>query len=73
MGEGFGFMKGFKQAGHGIFTHSRPDKIGTPYPMSRRPRLLPLDIRDILNGLSAKESAQIPYPACFNWFNPEGK
>jgi hypothetical protein len=71
MGEGFGFMKGFKQAGHSIFTHSRPDKIGLS--TSRRPRPLPLDIYRYFIGLSAKESAQIPYPACFNWFNPEGK
>ena len=35
------------QAGHSIFAHSRPDKIGTP-------RLLPLDFRNIVNGLSAK-------------------
>jgi hypothetical protein len=73
MGEGFGFMKGYKQAGHGIFAHSRPDKIWTLYPMSRRPRLLPLYIYRYFIGLSAKESAQIPYPVCFNWFNPEGK
>jgi hypothetical protein len=66
MGEGFGFMKGFKQAGHSIFTHSRPDKIETP-------RFLPHDIYRYFIGLSAKESAQIPYPACFNWFDPEGK
>src|SRR3990170_5306513 len=43
-------------AGHSIFAHSRPDKIGTP-------RLLPLYIRNILNGISAKKSAQILYPA----------
>jgi hypothetical protein len=40
------------QAGHSIFAHSRPDKIGTP-------RLLPLYIRNIFNGISAKKSAQI--------------
>ena len=34
-------------AGYSIFAHSRPDKIGTP-------RLLPLYIRNILNGISAK-------------------
>jgi hypothetical protein len=44
------------QAGHSIFAHSRPDKIGTP-------RLLPLYIRNILKGISAKKSAQISYPA----------
>src|SRR3990172_11818632 len=44
------------QAGHSIFAHSRPDKIGTP-------RLLPLYIRNILNGISAKKSAQILCPA----------
>jgi hypothetical protein len=65
MGEGFGFMKGFKQAGHDIFAHSRPNKIRTP-------RLLPLDIYRYFIGLSAKESAQIPYPAYFNWFNLKG-
>jgi hypothetical protein len=43
-------------AGHSIFAHSRPDKIGTP-------RLLPLYIRNILNGISAKKSAQILCPA----------
>jgi hypothetical protein len=31
--------------GDSLFAHSRPDKIGTP-------RLLPLYIRNILNGLS---------------------
>jgi signal transduction protein with GAF and PtsI domain len=31
--------------------------------MSRRPRLLPLYIRNILKGVSAKKSAQILYPA----------
>ena len=31
--------------------------------MSRRPRLLPLYIRNILNGISAKKSAQILYPS----------
>src|SRR4030042_6418440 len=36
------------QAGHSIFAHSRPDKIGTP-------RFLPLYIRNILNGISAKK------------------
>ncbi|MFH1702790.1 MAG: hypothetical protein ABIB41_05065, partial [Nitrospirota bacterium] len=36
------------QAGHSIFAHSRPDKIGTP-------RILPLYIRNILIGLSAKK------------------
>jgi hypothetical protein len=45
-------------AGYSIFAYPRPDKIGTP-------RLLPLYIRNILNGLSAKESAQIPYPAIY--------
>jgi hypothetical protein len=40
------------KAGHSILAHSRPDKIGTP-------RLLPLYIRNILNGISAKKSAQI--------------
>src|SRR3972149_7612332 len=45
-----------KQAGHSIFAHSRPDKIGTP-------RLLPLYIRNILNGISAKKSAQILCPS----------
>src|SRR3989304_3165059 len=44
------------QAGHSIFAHSRPDKIGTP-------RLLPLYISYILNGISAKKSAQILCPA----------
>jgi hypothetical protein len=44
------------KAGHSILAHSRPDKIGTP-------RLLPLYIRNILKGLSAKKSAQILYPA----------
>ena len=44
------------QAGYSIFAHSRLDKIGTP-------RLLPLYIRNILNGISAKKSAQILYPA----------
>jgi hypothetical protein len=39
-------------AGHSTFAHSRPDKIGTP-------RLLPPYIRNILNGISAKKSAQI--------------
>jgi hypothetical protein len=45
-------------AGYSIFAHSRPDKIGTP-------RLLPLYIRNILNGISAKKSAQILYPAIY--------
>src|SRR3989304_8589223 len=49
-------------AGHSIFAHSRPDKIGTP-------RLLPLYIRNILNGISAKKSAQILYPASINSFH----
>src|SRR3989304_4708025 len=44
------------QAGHSTFAHSRPDKIGTP-------RLLPLYIRNIFNGISAKKSAQILCPA----------
>ncbi len=44
------------QAGHSIFAHSRPDKIGTA-------RLLPLYIRNIFKGISAKKSAQIPCPA----------
>jgi hypothetical protein len=44
------------QAGYSIFAHSRPDKIGTA-------RLLPLYIRNIINGISAKKSAQILYPA----------
>jgi hypothetical protein len=44
------------KAGYNIFAHSRPDKIGTP-------RLLPLYIRNILKGISAKKSAQISYPA----------
>jgi hypothetical protein len=44
------------QAGHSIFAHSRPDRIGTP-------RLLPLYIRKILNGISAKKSTQILCPA----------
>jgi hypothetical protein len=44
------------KAGHSTFAHSRPDKIGTP-------RLLPLYIRNILKGISAKKSAQILYPA----------
>jgi hypothetical protein len=44
------------QAGHSILAHSRPDEIGTP-------RLLPLYIRNILNGILAKKSAQIPCPA----------
>ena len=66
MGEGFGFMRGYRQAGHSILAHSRPDKIGTP-------RLLPLDLYKYFVGLSAKKSAQIPCPACFNWINPEGK
>ena len=35
------------QAGHSIFAHSRPDKIGTA-------RLLPLYIRNLLNRISAK-------------------
>jgi hypothetical protein len=50
------------KAGHSIFAHSRPDKIGTP-------RLLPLYIKNILNGLSAKKSAQILYPSylLFYW------
>jgi len=48
--------EGEGEAGYGIFAHSRPDKIGTA-------RLLPLYIWYILNGLSAKETAQIPYPA----------
>src|SRR4030043_593253 len=39
--------KNYVQAGHSILAHSRPDKIGTP-------RLLPLYIRNIFNGLSAK-------------------
>jgi hypothetical protein len=47
-----------KKAGHSIFAHSRPDKIGTP-------RLLPLYIRNILHGISAKKSAQILCPAFF--------
>ena len=45
-----------RQASHSIFAHSRPDKIGTP-------RFLPLYIRYILNGISAKKSAQILYLA----------
>jgi hypothetical protein len=44
------------QAGHSILAHSRPDKIGTP-------RLLPLDIRNIHKGISAKKSAQTLCPA----------
>jgi len=43
-------------AGYSIFAHSRPDKIGTP-------RFLPLYKLYIVNGLSAKKSAQIQYPA----------
>jgi hypothetical protein len=43
-------------AGYSVFAHSHPDKIGTP-------RLLPLYIRNIFKGLSAKKSAQILYPA----------
>jgi len=43
---------------YSIFAHSRPDKIGTP-------RLLPLYIWYILNGISAKKSAQIIYPAIY--------
>ena len=49
-----------EQAGHNIFAHSRPDKIGTP-------RLLPLDLYEYFIGLSAKKSAQIPCPACLSW------
>jgi hypothetical protein len=37
--------------GDNLFAHSRPDKIGTP-------RLLPLYIRNILIGISAKKSPQ---------------
>jgi hypothetical protein len=48
------------KAGHSILAHSRPDKIGTP-------RLLPLYIRNILNGISAKKSAQILCPAFLNF------
>ena len=48
MGEGFGFMKGFKQAGHSIFTHSRHDKIGSP-------RLLPLDLYKYLSDYRQKK------------------
>jgi hypothetical protein len=44
------------RAGHSIFAHSRPDKIGTA-------RLLPLDLYEYFIGLSAKKSAQIPWPA----------
>ena len=54
------------QAGHSIFAHSRPDKIGTP-------RLLPLYIRNILNGISAKKSAQILCPAFFEFVNNVSK
>jgi hypothetical protein len=43
-------------AGYSIFAHSHTDKIGTA-------RLLPLYIRNILIGLSAKETTQILYPA----------
>jgi hypothetical protein len=56
-------MKGFRQIGHSILAHSRPDKIRTP-------RLLPLDCFRYFIGLSAKESAQIPCPTYSNWFNP---
>ena len=45
MGEGFGFMKGYNQAGHSIFAHSRPDKIGTPRLLSLYIGILSLDYR----------------------------
>lgn len=48
------------EAGYNIFAHSRPDKIGTP-------RLLPhYYFENFAVGISAKKSAQIPYPvSCF--------
>ncbi len=36
---------------------------------SRRPRLLPLYIKNILNGISAKESAQILCPAFYSVYD----
>ena len=56
------------KAGYNIFAHSRSDEIGTP-------RLLPLHFKNILIGLSEKETAQILYPAFLRfvirikWFN----
>jgi hypothetical protein len=52
------------RAGHSIFAHSRPDKIGAP-------RLLPLDLYEYFIGLSAKKSAQIPWPARILWLDKE--
>jgi hypothetical protein len=49
-------MEAIILGGYSIFAHSRPDKIGTP-------RLLPLDLYEYFIGLSAKKSAQIPWPA----------
>ena len=70
MVDGCGYMRGFKQAGHGIFAlrlrRSRPVKTGTP-------RLLPLDIYRHFVGLSAKETAQMPCLTCLNWFDFEGE
>ena len=69
MVDGCGYMRGFNQAGHGIFAlrlrRTRPVKTGDP-------RLLPLDIYRHLVGLSAKETAQIPSLTCLNWFDFEG-
>jgi hypothetical protein len=51
-------------AGYSIFAHSRPAYGGPP-------RLLPLYINKYFFGLSAKESAQILYPAiyCCLWIH----
>jgi hypothetical protein len=59
------FLSGNKKTGHSIFAHSRPDKIGAPRLLPHPPHIPPYQGGDggVCIGLSAKEAAQILYPA----------